>query len=349
MQDTSTSSYYTQLVQTQNSLENSGVSSIQLTKLTWGPITLTNATTARATDVETWNTSFSGVAGTLQQSNTNVYTLVLQNGNWKIESDDQPNTPQSPSAAPSPGGNPSPVPPSTSTSPNSFSESANWAGYAASGKNFTSASASWTVPTVKPTTTTAASATWVGIGGVTTEDLIQAGTEADVENGQVTYVAWYELLPQGQQILPLTVNAGDHVSVSIDQQAGGQWQIVIKDTTSGENYHTKVSYTSSMSSAEWIEEAPATGQYALVPLDNFGSVTFTGASTVENGQTRTIAQAGGQAITMENQLGEALTQTSGLSSDGAGFTVKRTSATPTPTLPNGHRFRFHRYPDGSSG
>lgn len=352
MQDTSTSSYYTELVQTQNTMENSGVASIQLVKLTWGPITLTNATTARATDVETWNTTFSGQAGTLQQSNTNIYVLVLQNGAWKIQSDQQPTTSQSPSGNSNPSGNPSPVAPtipnpSAPTSPNALSQSANWAGYAASGKDFTSVSGSWGVPKVTPAAATSASATWVGIGGVNSQDLIQAGTEADVQNGQVTYVAWYELLPQSQQIIPLTVNAGDHLDVTINEQASGKWHIVIKDTTSDQTYQTTVNYSSSKSSAEWIEEAPAIGQNALVPLDNFGSVTFTGASAVEGGKTETIAQASGQAITMENQTGQALAQTSGLSSDGSSFTVTRTTASATPTSPYGHR--YHRFPDGFSG
>ncbi|HLI50427.1 MAG TPA: G1 family glutamic endopeptidase, partial [Thermomicrobiaceae bacterium] len=312
MQDTSTSSYYAQMVQTQQSLQNSGVASIQLTKLTWGDISLTNATTAKATDIETWNTVFTD-GSTLQQANTNVYTLVLQNGAWKVEDDEQPNTSSNgsnPSNPSNPSANPTPVAPVSPASPGSIGQSANWAGYAASGSDFTSVSASWKVPTVKDTTTTGASASWVGIGGVSSTDLIQAGTEVTVEDGQATYDAWYELLPDAQQIIPLSVQAGDQISVSIHQQASGKWQIVIKDETSSQTYQTSVSYTSTLSSAEWIEEAPAVGQNLVLPLDNFGSVTFSGASTVENGKTRTISQAGAQSITMENQLGQALAQPS---------------------------------------
>ena len=52
-------------------------------------------------------------------------------------------------------------------------------------------------------------ATWVGIGGVTSNDLIQAGTQAIIQKGQTSYEAWYELLPGYQTIIPLTINAGD--------------------------------------------------------------------------------------------------------------------------------------------
>ena len=343
MQDTSTSSYYTQLVQTQNALASAGVSSIGLVKLTWGPITLTNATTAQATTVETWNTTLANGA-TQQDTNTNVYTLVLQNGTWKVQDDQQPGAPQTPpSTTSSPGGNPSPVSPIAPAVPaGGAGQSQNWAGYAATGGNFSAVSGSWTVPQVSPSSAPAADAAWVGIGGVTSTDLIQAGTDAAVQGGQVTYAAWIETLPQAQQTVPLAIAAGDHVSVSIAQQASGMWQITIRDTTSGQSYQKSVSYASSNSSAEWVEEAPAVGQNFLLPLDNFGTVTFSGASTVENGKTQSIAQAGGQAITMYGATGQPLAQPSGLSSNGAGFTVTRTSVPASPISP-----RRGGFPGGS--
>ena len=90
------------------------------------------------------------------------------------------------------------------------------------------------IPTPTSTTTnTAADATWVGIGGVSSTDLIQAGTQAVVENGTVTYEAWYELLPQFQQVVPLTVHGGDTVSVSLSQTSTNDWQISFTDSTTG--------------------------------------------------------------------------------------------------------------------
>ena len=61
--------------------------------------------------------------------------------------------------------------------------------------------------------------------------------------------------------------------------------------TSGQSYQTTVQYSSSQSSAEWIEEAPASGN-GIVPLDNFGAVAFSAASTIENGRTSTSPRRG---------------------------------------------------------
>src|SRR5579862_3178597 len=66
------------------------------------------------------------------------------------------------------------------TNTGSSNDSSNWAGYAAQGGTFTGVTGTWTVPapTADATTTyatrIAADATWVGIGGVSTRNLIQA-------------------------------------------------------------------------------------------------------------------------------------------------------------------------------
>ena len=88
-------------------------------------------------------------------------------------------------------------------------------------------------------------------------------------------------------------------------------------------------YASSLSSAEWIEEAPS-GPNGVVPLDNFGSVAFSSASAVQNGQTVNLSQAGAQPITMLNGSSQPLAVPSGIGSDGSSFSVARTSASATP-------------------
>jgi len=98
--------------------------------------------------------------------------------------------------------------------------SLNWSGYVASQGTFTSVSGAWNVPSVANATGTAAAAdaTWIGIGGVSSHDLIQAGTQAVTDpSGSVTYEAWYELLPSDMQTIPLLVDARGSVSVSIAQ------------------------------------------------------------------------------------------------------------------------------------
>jgi hypothetical protein len=89
LQDTSTPSYYQEMVQTVNDLLDSGVTAIRLDNLDWGPITLQNATTAQATTSETWSTTLDD-GSTSRETDTNVYTLVLVNGTWKVQDDQHP-------------------------------------------------------------------------------------------------------------------------------------------------------------------------------------------------------------------------------------------------------------------
>ncbi len=91
MQDTATASYYQLSVQNLNGLLSSGVKSIQLVNLQWGPITLLDATTAQARTTETWSTTLAD-GSTTQTTDTNVYTLVLQNGVWKVQADVHPDS-----------------------------------------------------------------------------------------------------------------------------------------------------------------------------------------------------------------------------------------------------------------
>ncbi len=99
LQDTSTTSYYQQMVQTIGDLVDSGVTAIHLDNLTWGDITLTDATTAQVTTSETWSTTLAD-GTTSQSTDRNVYTLILDNGTWRVQDDqypDQANPQQSPS------------------------------------------------------------------------------------------------------------------------------------------------------------------------------------------------------------------------------------------------------------
>jgi len=337
MQDTSTTDFYQQSVQTLNGLLNGGVTSIQLVDLKWGPITLTDANNAQATTYETWSTTFSD-GSKMQETDTNIYILVLENGVWKVQDDQHPDPNNQQSASANPSGGPSPVTPvpPADIAPGQ-ADSFNWAGYHATGGTFTAVSGTWTVPNVDAGTI-GMDATWVGIGGVDSTDLIQAGTEATVENGQVIYSAMWETLPDVAQQVPLTINAGDQISVSITQQKTDTWQISINNVTNGQSWTKSATYSSSLSSAEWIEEAPATERSTILPLDNFGALTFTSGTTVENGQTATIAQTGARPINMNNGSGQALTQTSNLDASGTSFTVTRTDA--APTIPPFHHRRF---------
>jgi hypothetical protein len=322
MRATATDSYYQELVQTNQNLQTSGAQSIELTKLDWIDVTI-DGSTAQAVTSETWRTTYSdgSVAVTTDR---NDYTLVLQSGAWKIRADVQPTTRV---INPSSGTAPSVTQPGTpATITNS---SSNWSGYAANGGTFTSVTGTWTVPTVAATGT-GADATWVGIGGLSSHDLIQAGTQALVEGGTVAYSSWIEMLPQSSRNVPLSVTAGDSVTVTITQQSGNDWLIAMKNNTTGGTYNVTVQYSSSNSSAEWVQEAPSVGR-GLVSLDQFGTVRFSGASAVRDGKAMSLSALGAKAITMINGQGQAIAQPSTIARDGASFTVARTDAPSSPS------------------
>ena len=345
MKDTATSSYYNELAQINADMANGGVTAIKLLQTEWGPVTLTNATTAQATTYETWQTNYAD-GSTDQSRDRNVYTLVQEQGVWKIQSDDHPDsnpsqpTGQSVGTPPTTPSSPSsPVSPTAPAAAGSTDLSRNWAGYAATGGTYTAVSGTWKVPQPASTASTGASATWVGIGGVNSNDLIQAGTQ-EVSNGSgsVHYSAWIEMLPQVSRTVKLTVSPGDSVTVSITQQQAGQWLISLKNNTTGQSYQTTVQYRSSLSSAEWINEAPSSGR-RIVPLNDFGTVQFTAGSAVKDGKTVTIAGAGAQPIAMMDAQGNTVATPSALTGDGAGFSVSQTAASTnvTPAQPQQRR------------
>ncbi len=59
---------------------------------------------------------------------------------------------------------------------------------------------------------------------------------------------------------------------------------------------------------------------------------------LHHNQTRTIAQANAQPITMNNGAGQALALTSVLSANGSSFSVERTSVPAPLVSPGGRRF-----------
>jgi hypothetical protein len=317
MNDTATGSYLRQVVQVIEFLTSDGVKSIALTQLTWGPISV-NGDTATAASTETWHAMFNDGTGADSVA-TNVYTLVQQGGSWLIEADRRvagsPPTAPQPAPAPSAGQN----------------TSDNWSGYVVvGGGTYTSVSGTWTVP--QPVTSGAGGvgSTWVGIGGVSGADLIQAGTGDSVALGRDRFQSWIETLPQASQQVQLAVAPGDSVTVSIVEQGAGSgdWRISISNNTTGQRYQSSVTYASSESSAEWIEEAP-TGATGVLPVDNFQLLQFSGSATMANGQNLNLALAGAQTLTMVNYSNQALAVPSPLGSDGASFTVTRTSAPAT--------------------
>ena len=181
-------------------------------------------------------------------------------------------------------------------------QSDNWSGYnigidypqVKTGTLFRSISGEWVVPKATQHTKGQAedSASWVGIGGgcvddncdVTDNTLIQAGTEQDVSSaGKASYGTWWEIIPEPETSTSLAVAPGQTVRVTITESSStpGDWSIVIKNVTTGKSFSTTTPYSSSMDTAEWIEETPleiGTTGSGLAAMPNLGTVHFRDAT-----------------------------------------------------------------------
>lgn len=221
--------------------------------------------------------------------------------------------------------------------------SANWSGYVAEQTSYTGVGGNWRIPAPENVATNplATDATWVGIGGVKTKDLIQAGTQAVVENGIISYQAWYEMLPDYQKIVPLNVNGGDSMAVSLMETSPGIWHLSMTDVTNGKTFSKDLAYDSSHSSADWMEEMPVmdNGTFAsYIPLDDFGSVTFTGAYAVDASGMHTVLGTGAKPLTMVSRNGETLAMPALLADNS--FSVNRTSVSSQSSQSQNTRVSF---------
>jgi len=109
------------------------------------------------------------------------------------------------------------------------------------------------------------------------------------------------------------VSPGDSITASVTFSGTRTYTLVLKDTTKGWTQTiTKNQSGLARSSAEIITEAPSSNT-GVLPLANFGTVSYTGSS--DNGSSM-----GGQsptAIVMINNSGADKDSTSSISSSGA--------------------------------
>jgi hypothetical protein len=177
------------------------------------------------------------------------------------------------------------------------STSTNWSGYAVTGSRFTTVSSSWTQPTAT-CSTTAYSSFWVGLDGDTSNTVEQTGTDADCSGKTPVYYAWYEMYPKYPVNYTNTVRPGDKMSASVTTSGSGNFALTISDTTQGWSRTTTARLKSAkLSSAEVIAEAPSSSG-GVLPLANFGTVNFTGASA--NGSLLTSSTPHIDEIVMAN-------------------------------------------------
>ena len=160
---------------------------------------------------------------------------------------------------------------------------------------------------------------------MTSGDLIQVGTQNIVSaDGTVTASAFFELLPDYSRPVPgVSVSPGDSMTASITRISGDQWNITITDNTNGQSNSQMVTYSSSLSSVEWIEEDPSYSDNNLIPFDYYGSTRFSNSSAATSSGAASISASGAQPIVLVNNAGQTLSIPSILTVGGGGFTVTR--------------------------
>jgi Peptidase A4 family len=223
--------------------------------------------------------------------------------------------------------------------PFSANQSNNWYGYnqgtlEQGGKLFNSVSGDWTVPTATQHTKgqDEYSSTWIGIGGgcvdagcnVGDETLIQTGTEQDVDaSGNPSYSAWWEVIPApGLTISGFNVSPGDHMHADITEAVPNSdlWNITLQDVTKGETFKQTIPYTSTHTTAEWIQETPlvfGTGGAGLAALPNLSTNSFSNAKA--NGQNAGLKPS--EAIDLVDSSGKVIALPSAPTSTLDGFNL----------------------------
>ena len=238
---------------------------------------------------------------------------------------------------PGPGGSAAPAQGNSATTAPAnaaATTSMNWAGYVSTGNQgtFTNVSASWTQPAVTCGATNTFSSFWVGLDGDGTPTVEQTGTEADCNAGTAAYQGWFEMFPNAPVFYNNPVVPGDAMSASVVANGGGAFTLTLTDTTQNWTQTTnQTSNTAQLGSAEVIAEAPSSG--TVLPLSNFGTVSFTNATT----DNQAIGDENASALTMVSSGGVTEATPSALTGANA-FTVTwdssgTSTAAPAPRPP----------------
>ncbi|EJT97836.1 hypothetical protein DACRYDRAFT_91302 [Dacryopinax primogenitus] len=173
--------------------------------------------------------------------------------------------------------------------------SSNWAGpvYNANAGTYKAVTGTFTVPTPSAPSggrgSYAASA-WVGIDGDSCDTaILQTGLDFTIDNGKVSYDAWYEWYPDyAYDFSGISFSAGNEVRVTVTATSTTSGTAVIENLTTGETVTQDITSSSALceQDAEWIVEDFTEGN-SLVPFANFGSVAFTSAeATTSSGSTQ---------------------------------------------------------------
>jgi len=80
-------------------------------------------------------------------------------------------------------------------------------------------------------------------------------------------------------------------------------------------------YSSTNSSAEWVEEDPSYTNGNMIPFDNFGAVNFSSISTTKSGSVDNLSTGDALPITMVNDANTAVATPSAIEGGGSSFSI----------------------------
>lgn len=223
------------------------------------------------------------------------------------------------------------------TLPANTQYSSNWGGYIASpasNTGYTSISGSWTVPNISTNPKNGVAAQWIGLGGVTSSDLLQMGTVEQVQNGQPMAEVFWEQLPSAAQNVAI-VPIGSTINVNISEVSNSTWNLTFTVTTPNNQKQSKTIATTLDStysqgigtSAEWISEDPSNINGQLVPLANMGTVKYNSATV--NGQPINDAHNNVEPVALISNSNTVLIAPSNLGTDGESFSTISTNQNTT--------------------
>jgi len=186
--------------------------------------------------------------------------------------------------------------------------SSNWTGAVLSESTGTwkSVTGTFVVPTPKipsggSSSTQYYASAWVGIDGDTCgTSILQTGLDFGIKGSTVSFDAWYEWYPDyAYDFSGITFSAGDSVTVTVTATSTKAGTAVITNNSKGVTVTKALTSTAALceKDAEWIVEDFEEGS-SLVPLANWGTVTFTNAIATENSGT-TVGPSGATLIDLE--------------------------------------------------
>ena len=203
------------------------------------------------------------------------------------------------------------------------SNSLNWSGYASVNSTFTDVRGSWIQPAASCSGKSTYASFWIGLDGDNSSTVEQLGTEADCSKGKPAYYAWWEMFPNvSHTIGDFTVTPGTRYTAEVQYAGGPNFTLTLSGGGNTPFMDTEsLGLEPSLSSAEWIAEAPSmcAKSCRVLPLTNFGTVDFSGASA--NGSAIDDSAWSFDPLTMVTSGGATKAAPSPLDPTGSAFSI----------------------------